>query len=155
LCFHAAAELFVEPLDGIGRSQRLPLRLWEAEECQELLAAFAQARYDARTPLAPRALEGRVCGARGVDIRRVDDAVEVVADLGQRVLRRFALKVAQLVHAAPLDHHLGPDESDDASQPRIPVDDRQHWRTQTPRDEIVEAAFPRRERLAAAQVEGE
>src|SRR5262249_33270955 len=56
---------------------------------------------------------------------------------------------------AALDGSPRPDKSDGASQPSIPVDDRQHRRTQAPRHEIVEAAFPCRERLAAAQVEGE
>lgn len=81
--------------------------------------------------------------------------MEVVTDFRQRVLRRLALKIAQLVHAAPLDRSLGPDEPDGALQPSIAVDDRQHRRLQPARDEIVEAPLPRRERLACAQLQGE
>jgi hypothetical protein len=33
------------------------------------------------------------CGTGGIGTARVDDAVEVVADLRQRVLRRLALKI--------------------------------------------------------------
>ena len=93
-----------KPLDTFIRgSQRLPLGAWEPEEREQFVTAFPQARYDARTPLAPRALEGRVCGAGGVGIRRVDDAMEVVANLGQGMLRRFTREIAQFVGAAALD----------------------------------------------------
>jgi hypothetical protein len=76
--------------------------------------------------------------------------VEVVANLGERVLRRFPLKVAQLMDTAALHGRSWPHLADGTSQPSIPVDDRQHRRQQAARHEIVEAAFPRRERLASA-----
>jgi len=103
LRLHAAPEFLVDPLDRIRGSQRLPLGAWEPEEREQFVTAFPQARYDARTPLAPRALEGRVCGAGGVGIRRVDDAMGVVANLGQGMLRRFTREIAQFVDAAALD----------------------------------------------------
>src|SRR5437867_3060988 len=81
--------------------------------------------------------------------------MEVVADLGERMLRRFALKVAELVHATPLHGRPRPDLPDGPPQPGVTVDNSQHWRPQTARDEIVEAALPRFEGLASAQLEGE
>src|SRR5207237_1988723 len=121
----------------------------------ELVAAFSQTRYDARTALVPRALEGGVGGAGRIGVGRVHDAMEVVTAVRQRVLRRLALKIAQLVHAAPLDRRLGPDEPDGAPQPGIAVDDGQDRCPQPTRDEIIEAAFPRRERLTAAELQPE
>jgi hypothetical protein len=106
---HASSELLVEPLNRVRGSS-----FGEAKEREEIVAAFSQTRYDARTARGPCALEGRVGGAGGVGIRRVDEAMEVVTDFRQRVLRRLALKIAQLVHAAPLDRSLGPDEPDGA-----------------------------------------
>src|SRR5712692_6338043 len=75
--------------EGYERLPRatFPLRFGEAKEREELVAAFSKTRYDARTALVPCALEGRVGGAGGVGIRRVDDAMEVVTDFRQRVLR--------------------------------------------------------------------
>src|SRR5207245_1347403 len=87
LGLHAPSELLVEPLNRVRGSYRFPLRFGVAKEREELVAAFSQTRYDARTALVPCALEGRVGGAGGVGIRRVDDAMEVVTDFRQRVLR--------------------------------------------------------------------
>ena len=42
-------------------------------------------------------------------LERLPALAAVVTDFRQRVLRRLALKIAQLVHAAPLDRRLGPD----------------------------------------------
>jgi hypothetical protein len=71
-----------------GGQRAVRLRFGEAKEREELVAAFSQARYDARTALVPCALEGRVGDAGGVGIRRVDDAMEVVTDVCQGVLFR-------------------------------------------------------------------
>src|SRR5439155_11359114 len=95
LRLHPAAEFFVEPLDDVCGAQRLPLPLREPEEGEQFVAALAQARHHARAALGPRALEGRIREARRVGVRPVDDTVEVVPDLGQRMLRRFPLEVAE------------------------------------------------------------
>jgi hypothetical protein len=150
-----ASEFLVEPLDHVGGAEGLPLRLGEVEEREELVAAFPQARHHARAALGPVALEGCVRGTGRVVIGRVDDAVEVVADLGKRMLGRFALEVTQLVDTAALDRGPASHQPDRASQPGITVDDAEHRRPQPARDEIVEAALPRRERLACAQLQGE
>src|SRR5437867_3556726 len=81
--------------------------------------------------------------------------MEVVADLGERMLRRFALKVAELLHATPLHRRPRPGLPNGPPQPGVTVDNSQNWRPQAPRDEIVEAALPRLEGLAPAQLEGE
>src|SRR6185436_2576019 len=150
LGFDASAKFLVEPLNHVCGAERLPLRLGEAEERDKFVAAFSEARHHTRAALAPRALEGAVGDTRSVSAGRVGDAMKGVADLVEGMLRRFTREIAQLVDAAALDGNPRPDESDGASQPRIAVDDRQHRRPQSPRDEIVEAAFPRRERLASA-----
>src|SRR5439155_16332750 len=81
LRLHAAPEFFVEPLDHVRRAQCLPLRLGEAEEREELLATFPQARHHARAAFTPRPLKGRIRDASSVGAGRVDDTMEVVADL--------------------------------------------------------------------------
>jgi hypothetical protein len=81
--------------------------------------------------------------------------VEVVPDLGERVLRRLALEIAQFVNATALDRRPRPHQPDGAPQPGVTVDDRQHRRPQPARNEIVEAPLPRRERLACEQFQGE
>ena len=50
---------------------------WEAKEREELVAAFSQTRYDARTALMHCARRPRR-GAGRVGIRCVDDAMQVV-----------------------------------------------------------------------------
>jgi len=86
---------------------------------------------------------------------RVDDAVEVVADLGERVLRRLALKIAELVDTAALHSRPRPALPDRPPQPGVTVNDGQHRRPQPARDEVVKATFPRRERFASAQLQGD
>jgi hypothetical protein len=71
------------------------------------------------------------------------------------MLRTLPLKVPELVDAAALDCRGGPHLTDGAAQAGIAVDDRQHRRLQAACDEVVEAAFPCGERLAAAQLQGE
>src|SRR5260370_8361031 len=122
LRLYPAAEFLVEPLDDVCGAQRLPLRFREPEEGEQFVAALAQARHDARAPLTPRPLEGRVRDARGVGARSVDDAVEVVPDLGQRMLRRFPLKVAKLVDTPPLDRRPCPSLPTPAPHPGLPSD---------------------------------
>ncbi len=48
-----------------------------------------------------------------------------------------------------------PELTDGPAQPGITIDDGQHGRSQPARDEILEAALPRRERLAVAQLQRE
>src|SRR5205823_9993136 len=62
-------------------SEGLPLRLGEAKEREQLVAAFAQARHHARAALPPCPLEGCVGGTGRVGAGSVDDTMEVVADL--------------------------------------------------------------------------
>ena len=133
----------MEPLNRVCRSQRLPLRFRKGKDCEQLVAAFAKARHHAWAALGPRALEGRVGGTGRVGAGSVDDTMEVVADRGQCVLRRFPLEVAELVYTAALHHRPRPHLADGAPQPGITVDDRQHRRPQSSRDEIVETALPR------------
>src|ERR1044071_1710410 len=84
LRLHTAAKFFVEPFNRVRGAQSLPLRFREAEEREQLVAAFAQARDHAGSAFGPRALEGHVGPAGRVSIGCVDDAVEVVADLSER-----------------------------------------------------------------------
>src|SRR5882672_293574 len=121
------------------RSSSPPSRRLVTTPGHRLVHARSKAAYAARAASA--------CG-------RVDDAMEVVADLGERVLGRFTREIAKFVDAAALDGSPRPDEPDGASQPSIAVDDRQHRRSQPARDEIVEATLPCRKRLASAQLQG-
>jgi hypothetical protein len=50
---------------------------------------------------------------------------------------------------------IRPHQPNGASQPGIAVDNGEYRCSQAARYEIVEAAIPRRERLASAQLEGE
>src|SRR6266511_969141 len=100
LRLHAPAEFLIEPFDHVRGAQRLPLRLREGEEGQQLRAALVQAAPDAGTALRPLAFEGRVRRAARVGGRRIDDAMKVLAELIERVLGRLALEVAQLVDRA-------------------------------------------------------
>src|SRR4030095_9090123 len=88
-------------------------------------------------------------------IGRVDDAMEVVADLSERVLRRLPREVAELVDTAALDHGTRPREPDGAAQAGMAVDDGEHRGPQAAHNEIVEATLPRLEGLASAELQGE
>ena len=68
LRLHAAAKFFVEPFNRVRGAQRPLLRFREAEEREQLVAAFAQARDHAGAAFGPRALEGRVGPAGRVSI---------------------------------------------------------------------------------------
>jgi len=87
LCFHTPPKFLMEPFDHVRASQCLPLCLREGEEL---------------ATLAPCAFEARVGGTSGIGIRSVNDAMEVVADLGAHMLRGFPLKIAQLVDTTAL-----------------------------------------------------
>jgi hypothetical protein len=78
--------------------------------------------------------------------------MEVVADLGERVLGGFSLEIPQLVDTTALYRRSRPNLPDGASQSGVPVNDCEYRRPQPARDKIVEAALPRRERLACAQL---
>jgi hypothetical protein len=75
--------------------------------------------------------------------------VEVGPDLRERVLRRLALEVPQLVDATALNQGLGPDEADRFAQAGVPIDHAPHGDRQLARDQVVEAALPGLEGLAA------
>src|SRR2546430_2655027 len=96
LCLHAPAEFLVEPLDDVRALQCFPLRFGEGEEREKLVTGFPQAGHDARAALGPRTFEGCVRGAGHVSIGRVDDAVEVVTDLGQHMLRALRSRLRSL-----------------------------------------------------------
>src|SRR3989442_9249741 len=108
LRLHAPAEFLIEPFDHIRGAQRLPLRLREGEEGQQLCTALLQAAPDAGTALRPRTVEGRVRRAARVGGRRKDDAMKVLAELVERVRGRLALEVAQLVDGAALHRRRRP-----------------------------------------------
>src|SRR5215470_13756167 len=76
-----AAKLLVEPFNRVGRSQRFPLGLWEAEEGEQLVAAFAKAGHRAWAALAPRALEHGVGGSGCVGACGIHDSMEIISNL--------------------------------------------------------------------------
>src|SRR3989454_3536265 len=125
LRLHAPAEFLIEPFDHVRGAQRLPLRLREGEEGQQLRAALVQATHNAGTALRPLAFEGRVRRAARVGGRRIDDAMKVLAELVERVLGRLALEVAQLVDRAALHGRRWPRPAQGQAQARIAVEDRQ------------------------------
>jgi hypothetical protein len=103
------------PLDTFIRgSQRLPLRFREAKEREEFVAAFPKTRHHARAALGPCALENRVGGAGGVATGGIDDPMEVVANVSERVLRSFTFEIAQFVDAAALNRRPRPHQPDGA-----------------------------------------
>jgi hypothetical protein len=69
--------------------------------------------------------------------------MEVVADLGKRVLRGFSLEIPQLVDSSVLSS-LTARSPDGASQSGVPVNDCEYRRPQPARDKIVEAALIKR-----------
>src|SRR5439155_7524668 len=81
--------------------------------------------------------------------------MEVVADLGQRMFRCFALEVAELVHTATLHRRPRPYLANGTAQPGISVDDAEHRRAQATAHQIVEAPLPRCRRLTTAQLQGQ
>ena len=81
--------------------------------------------------------------------------MKVLTDRGEGMLRRFPLEVAELVDAAPLHRGPRPHQADRAAEAGIAVDDAEHRRAQPARREVVEAALPRCERLAGAELEGQ
>src|SRR5262249_3802639 len=117
LRLHASPELFVESFNRVCSPQRLPLRFREGKKRQEFVAAFAQARDDTGASFAPRALERCPGATRGLKTRGVHDAMEVITDLRQRVLRRFPFEIAQLVDATALHGSTGPHLAARTTQP--------------------------------------
>ena len=83
----------------------------------------------------------------------VDDLVEVRLHLGQRVLGRLALEVAQLVDRAPLHRRLAPHRRERPPQPRVAVDDAEHRRSEAALDQAIEKSLPRFVRLAPAHLQ--
>ena len=79
--------------------------------------------------------------------------MEVGAELGQGVLGRLPLEIAELMHGTALDTGPGPDELDRLPQPRVAVDHADDRGSEAPGDEIVQAALPGVERLAAAELQ--
>src|SRR5260370_31087925 len=116
------SKLLVQALDGVRRPQRLPLRPGEAKEGEQLLAALREAPRDPRTALAPFALEVSVRDARPLPTGGIDDAMEVLAELAERMLGGLPLQVPQLVHGAALHRGLGPRAPDRLPQARVAVD---------------------------------
>jgi hypothetical protein len=55
------------------------------------------------------------------------------------------------MHAAPLHGRRGPEGAHRPPQARVAIEDAQQRRLEPPRPEVVQAAFPRLERLAAAK----
>jgi len=79
--------------------------------------------------------------------------MEIISNLSERVLGHLALQIAELVDTAALHCGSSPHLADGSAQAGIAIDDRQDRGPQAARDEIVETALPRRERLTAAQLE--
>src|SRR5713226_5713597 len=146
-------ELFVEAFNGVRGPQRLPLRLGEAEKGEQLVAALGETPRDPRTARAPLARTGGVGGPGALATGGVDEAMEVLAELGERMLGRFALEIPQLVHATPLHRSLGPRAPDGPPQPRVAVDDAQQRRLEAAADQRVDEAGPGVGRLGPAQLQ--
>jgi hypothetical protein len=82
LRFYAAPKFPVEPFNRVRGSQRLPLSSGEGEECEQLLAAFLQARHHPLAAFGPRALEGCKRRTSGIGTGRVDDRMSASACFG-------------------------------------------------------------------------
>ena len=80
--------------------------------------------------------------------------MEVIADLREECLGAFLSRLRSLWTQQRCTA-AGPHLADSAPKPCIAVDNGEYWRPQPARDEIVEAPFPRRERLTMAQLQGE
>ena len=95
-------------------------------------------------------------GAGGRRALGVDDPVEVGPDLGECVLGRLPLEVAQLVDGTALHEDLGPDEAHGLPQPGVPVDHAPPGRGEPPSRQILEATLPGLEGLAhGAELQGD
>src|SRR5712691_6330641 len=135
-------KLLVHAFNGVRGPQRLPLRLGETEKGEQLVAALRETPGDPGTALAPLALEGRVGGARALATSGVDDTMEVLAELGEGMLGRFALEIPQLVYAIPLHRGLGPRAPHGPPQPGVAVDDAEQGRLEAAAGQRVDEAGP-------------
>lgn len=134
----------------VVRSVFHPLRLGEVEKGKQLVAALRETLRDPRTALAPLARTGGVGSPGALATGGVDDAMEILAELGEHMLRRFALEIPQLVHATPLHRGLGPRAPDCPLQPCVAVDDAQQRRLEVTADQRVDEAGPGVGRLGPA-----
>ena len=75
LGLHPPAKLLVQALDGVRGPERLPLRLGEAEEREELVAPLGEASGNPGAAFGPLPLEGGVSGAGVVAAGGVHDAI--------------------------------------------------------------------------------
>src|SRR5712691_517398 len=145
-------KLLVHAFNGVRGPQRLPLRLGEAEKGEQLVAALRETPRDPRTARAPLARTGGGGGPGALATGGVDDAMEVLAELGERMLGGFALEILQLVHRPPLHGGLGPRAPDGPPQPRVAVDDAQQRRLEAATGQRIDEAGPRVGRLGPAQL---
>src|SRR5262249_41275503 len=126
LRLRAPAELLVDALEGVRRTQRLPLRAWKAQKGEELVAGLLQALHHRRAAQLPLLGEPRALLFNGCDRLAVDHAAVVLGELFSQPRWRLRLQVPQLVRRTPLNLDAGPIRAERRRQPRIAVDDRQH-----------------------------
>src|SRR6516165_1619918 len=104
----APLKLLVQPLDGIGAPDRLPLLRRIAQEGEEPRAGLLQAIDDGLALQPPFAHERLALGLHLLDRLSIDHVGVVGAELVVQLLRRMGQQVAMLVHRAALDRHLRP-----------------------------------------------
>ena len=104
----APTEFAIEVLQGVRRAQRLPHRLREAVEREQVEAGFFQRARDRRAERPPL-LQARVIGRpRGEAIGRVDDAVIIAPQLGPGMNGTRVREISAFVGRAALHLHRRP-----------------------------------------------
>src|SRR5712691_3523369 len=108
LRFGAASKLAVDPLEGIGRPQRLPLRLRKPQKGEEIVARFLETLDHSRTSQPPLLRES---GARLIDEGSavgVDHPSVLFGELLAQAHWRLGLEIPELVRGAALNRQRRP-----------------------------------------------
>src|SRR6266542_4229600 len=143
LGLRSPAELLVDPLERVGRAQRLPLRGRVTQEREELVTGLVEARdhgLAAKLPL-PHESDAGLLHRRA--ILTVDHPPVVLGELLPQVRGRLREQVPQLVIRAALDVDLGPGRPQSRLEPGIPIDHRDPRQSNATLDQRVDDLRPR------------
>ena len=103
----AAAELLMQPLDGVGRAGRFPLAGRQTREGEEPVAGFFEAVGDGAALQAPLPEERLAAGFHLGGGLGVDHVAVVVGQLVVEPLRRVREQVAMLVNRGAVEKEAG------------------------------------------------
>src|SRR5947199_3873116 len=149
LSLGAPAEFPVDPLERVGRAQRLPLRGRVTQEREEIVTRLLEAREHRLAAKRPLAGEHGTSFLDGLATLAVDHPPVVLGELLPQMRGGLREQVPQLVIRAALDVHLGPRRPQRGLETGIPIDHRDSRQPNVALDQRMDDLGPRRLALLA------